>query len=92
MSDLRPVTWKAPAELVEWLDFYALERKSSRSALLQAAVEGFRRDCEGGVPDLPAGITSAPGITAPGITGATRFRGDDWALERQRKLNKAKGL
>lgn len=41
-------------ELGAWVDEYAESRGVDKSTILRTAVESFKRDCEGGVPELRA--------------------------------------
>jgi hypothetical protein len=48
----RLVQMRLPPELIAWTDAYAAERLSTRTAIVEAALHGFRYDAETGVPDL----------------------------------------
>ncbi len=85
------VSHRLDAELIAWADDYAKQRKSTRTAIIDAALREFREACEGGVPELPKKQTvprvcSKPAV--PKIEGVTTAR--QFMLDRQAKLNVAK--
>jgi predicted transcriptional regulator len=46
------ISVRVPEPLLKWLDEYARERGTSRTALIETALAGFREDAERGVPEL----------------------------------------
>ena len=74
------VALRLEPELLAWVDSYAKSRKVSRQVVLETAVEGFKVDCSGGVPDLPALPAKAPVEDGPA----------QWLAARQARLNAAK--
>lgn len=99
------LTARVPGELAEWADSYAVSRGSTRQAVIRAALVAFRRDCAGGVPDLPedepaANVPTAADRRAAAVAatgGAVRPASDLVPVAtqvllggRQRALNEAK--
>lgn len=50
--DRKVKSFRLRTDLLAWIESYAKERGSTQIAVLESAVESFKRDCEGGVPDL----------------------------------------
>lgn len=80
------VALRLEPELLAWVDAYAKGRKVSRQVVLETAVEAFRSDCEGGVPDFTA-------VEAPVAARSKASDAPSYASVlgmRQRALNEAK--
>jgi len=71
------------------LDAYAAKRGARRQDVLVSAVEAFKADCEGGVPEL----RNTESYTRPRVDpNRSADLHQQWAMERQRKLNREKGM
>lgn len=79
------VSLRLPDDVAEWIESYRQERGWSRAELIGQALSSFRRDCEGGVPDLPP----APRV-ADSELAASRAEHARNIAARQRLLNDAK--
>lgn len=47
-------SFRLDVDLIDWVDGYATERKSTQAAVVEEALRSFKADSEGGVPDLPS--------------------------------------
>lgn len=97
---------RVPEELLVWVDHYAGQRTSTRTAVVVAALEGFRGLTASGVPDLPGadkrsrGQRNSPArkkrsLGGPLPSAAAVVRAETLGvhpdvLARQRKLNAGK--
>jgi hypothetical protein len=71
----RTVSARLDEGLVDWMDGYALERSTpearvTRTMILETALEAFRADAAGGVPELRR--PAAPEPAAPAVDKPTR--------------------
>lgn len=88
----RVVSSRVPEDLAAWADSYAKERGWTRQALLEAALRSFREGCRRGVPDSPPSPASVGrGEQLPAVVDPA-WQARRWALDRQRRLNEAKGM
>lgn len=71
-------------DLLDWVKEYAAGRGSTEIAVFEQAVISFKRDTEGGVPDLPAAEVRREEQVSKASVGPTY---NEIMLERQRKLN-----
>ena len=60
--------------LLAWADEYARERRWTRTAVFEAALEALRGDAAGGVPDRPAATVAPAPSDARGIREQQRER------------------
>jgi hypothetical protein len=92
-------SFRLDVDLLEWLGSYAKSRGATQAAVLEGALAAFRRECEGGVPDLP--VPDSPVVrrqraqvaAAGQVAPASDFLPGEYAKlmgERQRRLNAAK--
>lgn len=78
-------SFRLDVDLIDWVDGYATERKSTQAAVVEEALRSFKADSEGGVPDLPAEV-SAPETVAVRSTPSVFA---DAKGSRQQRLNAA---
>lgn len=62
--------------LLSWADEYALERGTTRTAIIEAAVERFQDECRRGVPELRAAAARQSSVRTPDGVGECSARGD----------------
>lgn len=90
-------------ELAAWVEQYAVSRGTDAATVLRMAVVAFRRDCAGGVPDIPEPLPEPVVATRsstrtwppPGVRSASSFTPAELeaardTAARQRRLNDAK--
>jgi hypothetical protein len=83
---------RIPEELGDWVDAYAKRRDTTRQVILGAALRAFRRECEVGEPELPVRRRPDPPVRRGGPRRLDSPSDvERWAMERQARLNKAKG-
>jgi hypothetical protein len=87
-------SFRLDVELLARVDAYAKSRGASQAQVIEAALEGFLAEAEGGVPDLPVVDTPAVRLerakrAAPVKPARQLSRADGDALSRQARLNAA---
>jgi len=67
-QEKRPVSLRLPADLLAWAEEYGRSMRWDRTTVIVAALESFREDVAGGVPERP-GLEEAssgpPVVAAP---------------------------
>jgi hypothetical protein len=84
--------WCEP-ELKEWLVGYAKERGVSQGVMLEAGIRELRTSAMGGVVDLPEAPRPTPEVHGRRVDPPAQLSEHRRVMmERQRRLNKPKGL
>jgi predicted transcriptional regulator len=79
------VALRLEPDVLAWLDAYAKGRKVSRQVVLETAVDAFRAECQGGVPDLVDREPVRRAARAPVEDGPAQ-----WMSRRMRSLDEQK--